>query len=113
MPRVLFLDCDDCLYQNNWRTEARITTSIKQYMQSIGLAPELAFEMYQKFGTTLKGLLSEGLLSDAEAEAFLVAAHDVSYCDIIPDPALAEVCSCAASRTHTRRSCESRLSDAA
>ena len=36
-PEVLFLDCDDCLYQNNWATAAKITTSIAAYTARLGV----------------------------------------------------------------------------
>ena len=91
--RCLFLDCDDCLYQNEWKTEKRITASINQYLPKLGVAPDRAFSLYQQYGTTLKGLMAEGHLNAAGAEAFLVNAHSIDYCDIQADPALADVLS--------------------
>lgn len=88
MVRALFLDCDDCLYQNGWRTERRITNAIRSYLSSQGIEGDRAFELYEKHGTTLKGLLSEGLVDNAGAEAFLQAAHDIDYGDIQCDAPL-------------------------
>ena len=90
MRRALFLDCDDCLYQNGWRTEARITASIGEYLEAhVGVPASKAFELYKAYGSTLKGLLAEGTLDTSGAEEFLIAAHDIDYCDIRPDPQLA------------------------
>jgi pyrimidine 5'-nucleotidase len=88
MVRALFLDCDDCLYQNGWRTEQRVTNAIRAYLESIGVDGDRAFELYEKHGMTLKGLLSEGQVDEAGAETFLRAAHDVDYGDIQCDAPL-------------------------
>lgn len=94
MPiRALFLDCDDCLYQNSWRTEAKITESMQSLTAKLGVSKDVAFEYYQKFGSTLKGLRVNGLIDDDSIEDFLVRAHQIDYSDIKADPALVEVLS--------------------
>ena len=61
---VLFVDCDDCCYQNEWATAKKITNSIASYTARIGVTKEQAYELYQRHGTCLKGLLAEGRIDD-------------------------------------------------
>ena len=92
--RALFLDCDDCLYQNEWRTEARITANMSEYLEThLGIDKEKANSLYKQYGTTLRGLLQEELINRDGADAFLVDAHTIDYSDITPDPQLASVLS--------------------
>ena len=92
--RALFIDCDDCLYQNEWRTEARITARMAEYLETnLGIDREKANSLYKQYGTTLRGLLQEELINRDGADAFLVDAHTIDYCDITPDPQLASVLS--------------------
>ena len=88
--QALFVDCDDCVYQNDWATAAKITTSIAAYTVRIGVSKEQAYALYQKHGTCLKGLLAEGLLDESGAEAFLHEVHLIDYSDIAPDPILGQ-----------------------
>ena len=86
--QVLFLDCDDCLYQNNWETAKKITSAIAGYTAKIGVSKDEAYELYKKHGTCLKGLLVEGRITQAGVEPFLKEAHAIDYSDILPDPPL-------------------------
>ena len=86
--KVLFVDCDDCVYQNNWATAAKITTSISAYTAKLGVSKEKAYQLYQTHGTCLKGLLLEDLIDERGAEDFLHAVHLIDYEDIAPDPRL-------------------------
>jgi len=89
---VLFLDCDDCLYQNNWKTADKITTSIGAYTKNkLGISTEQAYELYKVHGTCLKGLLAECLIDEVGAEAFLKEVHDIDYSDIHRDDDLRNV----------------------
>lgn len=88
---ALFMDCDDCLYQNNWATARKITDSIAAYTAKLGVSKEKAYSLYQTYGTCIKGLLTEGTLDEAGAEDFLREVHLISYDDIKPDPALRSV----------------------
>lgn len=89
---VLFLDCDDCLYQNDWKTAVKITVSIGAYTKDkLGLSKEEAYELYKIHGTCLKGLLAEGLIDEDGAETFLREVHDIDYSDIDRDDALRNV----------------------
>lgn len=85
----VFLDCDDCLYRNEWATAKRITASIAKYTsEKLGVSSEQAYGFYKKYGTCLKGLLVEGIIDEAGVEAFLREVHDIDYGDIAPDPKL-------------------------
>ena len=37
----IFIDCDDCLYQNGWATARRITQSIGAYTATLGVSKAL------------------------------------------------------------------------
>ena len=57
---VVFFDCDDCLYFNNWRTAKFLTEKIEAYcISELGLAPGTAYELYKEHGTCLQGLIKE------------------------------------------------------
>ena len=92
-PHHLFLDCDDCLYSNEWRTADKISESISATaLRMTGVGASHAHALYTAHGTTLKGLLAEGHLRDAaDIEHFLTAAHDIDLSCIEPDAALAAV----------------------
>ena len=86
--QALFIDCDDCLYQNDWATANKITSAIGDYTRQIGISKAEAYALYKKHGTTLKGLVNERKIDERGAEEFLRAAHKIDYSDIAPDPAL-------------------------
>ena len=89
---VLFLDCDDCLYQNNWATAKKITASIAAYTTGkLGVSKEKAYQLYKTHGTCLKGMLVEGTIDRAGAEDYLREVHEISYGDIDADPALGKM----------------------
>ncbi|CAL1143158.1 unnamed protein product [Cladocopium goreaui] len=88
---VLFLDCDDCLYQNNWTTAEKLTDSIAAYTARLGVSKEEAFALYEEHGTALKGLLAEGILDENGAEVYLQDVHAIDLSDITPDPQLARL----------------------
>ena len=87
-PQVLFVDCDDCVYQNGWATAQKITTSIAAYTAKIGVSKEKAYALYQTHGTCLKGLLVEGLIDDQGVEDYLREVHLIDYSDIDANPLL-------------------------
>ena len=96
----LFLDCDDCLYSNDWRTADKISESISATaLRMTGVGASHAHALYTTHGTTLKGLLAEGHLQEAEIEQFLTAAHDIDLSCIEPDAALAAVLAMAAAQS--------------
>jgi putative hydrolase of the HAD superfamily/pyrimidine and pyridine-specific 5'-nucleotidase len=85
----VFFDCDDCLYQNDWATAKKITESIGKYTsQELGISQAKAYELYKDHGTCLKGLLAEGIIDEAGAEAFLHEVHLINYDDIARDEAM-------------------------
>ena len=87
----VFFDCDDCCYQNEWRTAAKITDAIAGYTARLGLSKERAYALYKAHGTCLKGMLVEGVIAEANVEEFLREAHDIDYADVAADPALRAV----------------------
>ena len=77
--RVIFFDCDDCLYKNDWRTANVLTAKIESYTtQRLGLRDGDAYALYKKYGTCLKGLMEEKYLDTQEhLDEFLHYAHDI------------------------------------
>jgi len=76
MGRTLFLDCDDCLYNNDWQTADALTARIDNYCTDVlGLPTGKAFELYQSHGTCLRGLIEENIPHDTED--YLKKVHDV------------------------------------
>ena len=78
-PQVVFFDCDDCLYFDNWKVAQMLTDSIDRWCVTNGLKEGQAYELYKQYGTALKGLLAEGYI-DGSAEAiddFLQGVHDI------------------------------------
>ncbi|CAJ1390430.1 unnamed protein product, partial [Effrenium voratum] len=88
---VLFLDCDDCLYQNNWTTADKLTESIAHYTARLGVSEKKAYDLYQEYGTALKGLLAEKILDREGAEVYLQEVHKIDLSDIAADPRLAQM----------------------
>lgn len=76
---VIFFDCDDCLYKNDWRTANEITAKIESYTtERLGLPRGAAYQLYKSYGTCLRGLQEERYLErEEELEEFLAYAHDV------------------------------------
>lgn len=78
-PKVLFFDCDDCLYFDGWTVANMLTKKIDDYCVNIGLPEGEAYMLYKKYGTALKGLLAEGHIEESEEaiDAFLTEVHDI------------------------------------
>ena len=88
---AVFFDCDDCLYQNDWQTAKLLTARIDQFcVTELHLPTGMAYDLYKKHGTCLKGLTEEKLMENTEEaiDRFLEYCHDVPLSDIVPDPAL-------------------------
>ncbi|KAH9258139.1 pyrimidine 5'-nucleotidase [Batrachochytrium salamandrivorans] len=80
---VLFFDCDDTLYFNDWATAIRLKDKISEFTsRQLGLDDEYAFELYQKYGTALRGLLEENLLPEDRVEQYLHLVHNVPLAEI-------------------------------
>lgn len=94
-PSVIFMDCDDCLYFDGWKTANILTKKIESWcVQNAGLPPGRAYELYKQYGTALKGLLAEGYIENNPdaIDAFLQEVHDIPIHDLIqPDPKLREM----------------------
>ena len=84
--QVIFIDCDDCLYQNDWETAAKITTSIAAYTANLGVSEEKAYALYKAHGTCLKGMLAEGFIASDAAEDFLLKVRANPNLNPTPTP---------------------------
>mmetsp|Transcript_18879 Transcript_18879/g.21631 ORF Transcript_18879/g.21631 Transcript_18879/m.21631 type:complete len:478 (-) Transcript_18879:137-1570(-) len=91
-PKVIFFDCDDCLYFDNWKTADQISQKIEEWCtQKKGLPPKYAYELYKKYGTALKGLLAENYIDNnpEDIEQYLREVHDLPIHTLLkPDPKL-------------------------
>ncbi|KAG7361284.1 NUDIX family hydrolase [Nitzschia inconspicua] len=94
-PKVIFFDCDDCLYFDNWKTAEKLTAKIEQWcVEKLGLPKGKAYELYKEHGTALRGLLAEGHIDDSpeSIDGFLRDVHDIPIHDLIkPDKKLREL----------------------
>ena len=86
---VMFVDCDDTLYFNNWATAVRLKDKISYFTSTrLGLQDSYAWRLYQSYGTALRGLLNENLIPPERIEEYLHAVHDVPLEEINRDPEL-------------------------
>ncbi len=85
-------DLDNTLYPHEARVwpqvDARITLFLSDLFGLDGLsARALQKYFYQRYGTTLKGLMQE---NGVRADDFLDFVHHIDLADLLPDPALGE-----------------------
>jgi len=53
---VVFFDCDDCLYKNDWKVANLLTAKIEEFCKTrVGMEEGHAYELYKKYGTCLRG----------------------------------------------------------
>lgn len=95
-PEVVFFDCDDCLYFDNWKIAGHLTDKIEDHCQKeFGLQKGYAYTLYKRHGTALRGLIAEGHLSkdcSASMDGFLDKVHDLPIYDLLsPDAQLREM----------------------
>ena len=91
-PQVIFFDCDDCLYFDDWNTANKLTDKIDEWcVQQHDLPTGHAYKLYKKYGTALKGLLAEKFLSEDRIDEFLQAVHDIPLLFPGPDYELREM----------------------
>lgn len=94
-PKVIFFDCDDCLYFDDWKTANKLTAKIEEWsVEKVGLPKGKAYQLYKEHGTALRGLLAEGHIdNDPEAiDGFLRDVHDIPIHELIkPDKKLREI----------------------
>jgi len=89
--KIIVLDSDDTIYRNNWTLATQLTQNIQDYCTAnLGLAKGEAYKLYKKHGTTIKGLLNEGLLPHDKIDEFLDEVHMFENIKelIKPDPKL-------------------------
>jgi len=83
-PKVIFFDCDDCLYFDEWKVAKQLTAKIEEWCtEKKGLAKGEAYELYKRHGTALRGLLAEGLMENCEnaIDEYLRDVHDLPISD--------------------------------
>ena len=92
-PAVIFFDCDDCLYKNDWRVAKLLTAKIESFCsERLAMREGHAYELYKKYGTCLRGMQLENIIDEKVLEEYLEYSHDVPLHEhIAPDPALREM----------------------
>lgn len=93
-PLVVFFDCDDCLYFDEWKTAALLSRKIDEWCVNRGLQQGQAYQLYKKYGTALRGLRAEGYIeqTDEAIDQFLQDVHDIPIHDLLqPDQELREM----------------------
>lgn len=57
-PKVIFFDCDDCLYFDEWKLARKLTAKIDEWCTTRkGLPPGKAYQLYKNHGTALKVII--------------------------------------------------------
>ena len=95
-PKVVFFDCDDCLYFDGWRIAEQLTQNIEQHCQTdFGLPEGYAYILYKQHGTALRGLIEEGYLTkqcSQSIDRFLNEVHDLPIHELLkPDRELRDM----------------------
>jgi putative hydrolase of the HAD superfamily/pyrimidine and pyridine-specific 5'-nucleotidase len=94
-PKVIFFDCDDCLYFDHWKTANQLTAKIEEWcVTKVGLPNGKAYQLYKQHGTALRGLLAEGHIDNnpKAIDEFLQEVHDLPIHELIkPDKKLREI----------------------
>jgi pyrimidine 5'-nucleotidase len=94
-PKVVFFDCDDTLYFDDWKTANQLTANIEKWcVEKVALPPGKAYELYKHYGTALRGLLAEGYVENNQhaVDAFLEEVHDLPIHQFLkPDNELREI----------------------
>jgi len=79
IKRILVLDLDDTLYRNDHAMARQQTKNINTYCRDrLDLGEDQCYNLYKKYGTTINGLLSEGLIGEDDIDEFLEMAHTFS-----------------------------------
>lgn len=97
-PKVLFFDCDDCLYFDNWAIAGHLTKKIEDHCRTeFNLPPGHAYKLYKQYGTALRGLIAEGYLDrdcSKSMDGFLDKVHDLPIHQFLaPDIKLRQIIS--------------------
>ena len=95
-PKVIFFDCDDCLYFDNWNIAGHLTTKIEDHCQeAFNLPNGRAYELYKEHGTCLRGLMAEGHIDKdcpKSIDGFLDKVHDLPIHQLLePDEKLRQI----------------------
>lgn len=95
-PKVIFFDCDDCLYFDNWNIAGHLTRQIEDHCQTdFNLPHGYAYKLYKEHGTALRGLIAEGYLDrncSKSMDGFLDKVHDLPIHELLtPDDKLRQI----------------------
>jgi pyrimidine 5'-nucleotidase len=95
-PKVVFFDCDDCLYFDNWNIAGHLTRKIEDHCQTAFNLPKgRAYELYKEHGTCLRGLIAEGFLDrdcQKSMDGFLDEVHNLPIHQLLaPDDKLRQI----------------------
>ncbi len=95
-PKVIFFDCDDCLYFDNWNIAGHLTTKIEDHcMEVFNLPNGRAYQLYKEHGTCLRGLMAEGHIDKdcpESIDGFLDKVHDLPIHQLlVPDDKLRQI----------------------
>jgi putative hydrolase of the HAD superfamily len=90
--REWVFDLDNTLYPHHSNLFSQIDVKMTAYVAELLQIPSdeartVQKEFYQRYGTTLKGLMEN---HGVDADDFLEKVHDIDYSWIAPDPALGE-----------------------
>ena len=94
--KVIFFDCDDCLYFDNWNIAGHLTTKIEDHCQeAFNLPNGRAYQLYKEHGTCLRGLMAEGHIDrecSKSIDGFLDKVHDLPIHQLLlPDDKLRQI----------------------
>ncbi|MGB3645767.1 MAG: pyrimidine 5'-nucleotidase [Mesorhizobium sp.] len=83
-------DLDNTLYPHHSNLFSQVDVRMTAYVSELLRLPReearaLQKELYQKYGTTLKGLMT---LHGIDPDDFLAKVHDIDYSWLVPDPVL-------------------------
>lgn len=95
-PKVIFFDCDDCLYFDNWNIAGHLTTKIEDHCKEVFNLPNgRAYQLYKEHGTCLRGLMAEGHIDrdcPKSIDEFLHKVHDLPIHQLlVPDDKLRQI----------------------
>jgi len=70
------MDCDDTLYLNGGQSMEAITKNMQHFCTNkLNLQGDICYDLYKKYGSTLNGLLKEGMIKEEQADDWLDSAH--------------------------------------
>src|SRR3954463_3729383 len=83
-------DLDNTLYPHHVNLWQQVDGRIRDFVAShLGVSPEQAFRIqkdyYKRYGTTMRGMMTE---HDISADDFLAFVHEIDHSPLQPNPAM-------------------------